>query len=470
MGKVNDKFITSVHDEEDEDERARASDYLAASRGLDSAEGFLNDVDNWKPYDKIPGPDETIRMRYGNQYSQNAAKDRAFESGRRVRDSHTGEELCRTVKEAQSRYGAAWADHVAESDHVVPVKHIYEKHKNDTWLTQEDIREVVNDRKNFQQLSKKNNTTKGSRTEREYLEDRNNGLRISKKKRERIIMEAERTEADLEWDLTGRKAGNIARAFHESGWSSVKNSICETGLLSILTNLGEVMDNRKTFSEAMGDAAAGIGSGAARSYTISGGVTVAQRTLQNSEYEILKWMGQCNFPAKVVTAVQVCFTPVKQYLNGEIPMGECAKQITKASAELAITGEAAAIGQLLIPIPVVGAVAGTLVGMSFSKCLFSAFDSMAASRRTAAEMRVLQDRYRQLTEQYHECRMELEQKLARYFAGERKFYSGCLDLLDEGILSDNHSKVSEAARSITHHLGGTDDIETVDDLCALFDD
>ena len=71
--------------------------------------------------------------------------------------------------------------------------------------------------------------------------------------------------------------------------------------------------------------------------------------------------------------------------------------------------------------------------------------------------------------QYHEYRVELEKTLASYFVKEKKFYTGCMKLLDEGIFSDDNSKVSEAARNITHHLGGTDSIETIDDLCALLD-
>ena len=470
MGKVNKKeVISSSNIEQDKDDNAKASDYLSTVKGIDGAQTYLNNQNNWKSYDKIPGADETIRQRYGSQYSQNSAKDRAFKKGHKVRDSHTGKELCKTVEEAKSKYGADWADHVAESDHVVPVKHVYEKHKKDTWLTQDDIKEVINDPENFQQLSKKNNTTKGSRTEREYLDDKNNGLKISKKKRERIIKDSDRINNKIETKLTIKKAKNIASTFHESGSNSVKNSAAEIGLLNILTNLKDVLDDRKTMKDAMKDVVTDTGSGLVKNYTFSGAVTIAQRSLQESEIALLKWASKFNLPAKIVSTVQVCFSPIKKYLNNEITMSECTQQITKASAELMITGEAAVIGQTLIPIPVVGAVAGTLVGMAFSKCLFGVFDSMATNKQIAAEMRNIQEKYKQMYAQYHEYRVELEKTLASYFAKEKKFYTGCMKLLDEGIFSDDNRKVSEAARNITHHLGGTDSIETIDDLCALLD-
>lgn len=470
MRNINKKEVNpSSNTEHDDGDYSKASDYLSTIKGIDAAQTYLNNQKNWESYDKIPGPDETIRQKYGSQYSQNAAKEKAFESGRKVRDSHTGKELCKTVDEAKSRYGADWADHAAESDHVVPVKRVYENHKNDTWLTRDDVKEAVNDPENFQQLSKKNNTTKGSRTEREYLEDKNNGLKISRKKRERIIKDSERIESDIEWKLTGKKIKNVASTFHESGWSSVKNSASEMALLNIFTGLKDVIDDRKTVNEAIKDAVTSTGKGVAKSYAVSGALSVVNRSLQNSEFALFQWAAKYNLPAKGVAFLQVLWAPVKQYFNGEIPMGECAKQITKSSAEFTITGEAAVIGQSLIPIPVLGAVVGTLVGMYFSKCLFSAFDSIAASKQVAAEMKIIQDRCRQLSEQYQECRMELEKTLTLYFAEEKKFYTGCLGLLDEGILSGDDSKVSEAARNITHHLGGTDDIETIDDLCALLD-
>ena len=483
MFKFGFKFESEDDDEEDEERKvqeshrdraddasARASDYYAVNDGLNSSRDFLNTRDNWKQYDKIPGHDETIRQRYGSQASQNAAKERAFEGGRKVRDSHSGKQLCRTIEEAQAKYGAGWADHVAEADHVVPVKHLYEKHKGDTWLTDEDIREVVNQSDNFQMLSKKNNTTKGSKTEEQYLGRKDNGLRISKKKRERILSDAKSIENGMDWELTQRKAKNIGKTFHESGAESVTSSIGVTSLLTCIDNISEVVNKRKSFPEAMGDAVIGVGQSAASSYLVGGGVTVAQRTIEASQYEMIRWLGQFNVPAKMVTAMQVCFTPIKQYISGEIPMGECAKRITKGAADLAIVGECALYGQAMIPVPVVGAVVGTLVGMCFTKSLFAAFESIGANRQRIQELQRLEEIYSRMAMQYREYRMELENTLSEYFAGEKKFYAGCLDLLDEGIRSDNDMKVAAAAKSITRHLGGTDNIDTIDDLCALFDD
>lgn len=460
---------TSAKTEPDDGDYTQTSDYLSIIKGIEAAQAHLDNQKNWAVYNKIPSPNETIRQKYGSQYSQNTAKDIAFESGSKVIDPHTGNELCRTIEEAKNLYGADWADHVAESDHVVPIKHIYEKHKDDTWLTETDLKKAINTQENFQQISKKNNTTKGSRTEDEFLKYENNGLDLPEGERELIIKDSERIENNIERVITFKKLTNIASTFHESGCNSVKNSSAEMISLNILTNFKDVWDESKTMTDAMKDVVVDTGFGIGKNYIVSGSVTVAQRSLQNSEYAFFQWAAKCNLPAKIVVFAHVAFSPLKRYLNGEIPMSECAKQITKSSAELTITGEAAVIGQALIPIPVLGAVVGTLVGMYFSKCLFDAFDSIAINKRIVTEMRSIQERCKQMYAQYHEYKLELEKTLALYFAKEKKFYIDCMNILNEGICLGDDSKVSEAARNITHHLGGTDSIETIDDLCALLD-
>ena len=69
---------TSAKTEPDDGDYTQTSDYLSIIKGIEAAQAHLDNQKNWAVYNKIPSPNETIRQKYGSQYSQNTAKDIAF--------------------------------------------------------------------------------------------------------------------------------------------------------------------------------------------------------------------------------------------------------------------------------------------------------------------------------------------------------------------------------------------------------
>ena len=77
----------------------------------------------------------------------------------------------KTNKEARALFGKDYKDHVAEMDHVNPLKAIYEEHKHDAFTMKEDIKDAANSSENLQALSRKVNNAKRSRTQPELSKD-----------------------------------------------------------------------------------------------------------------------------------------------------------------------------------------------------------------------------------------------------------------------------------------------------------
>ena len=76
---------------------------------------------------KLKKSDTYNRVLYDNQAAKNNAKKAAFEKGI-VQEPYTGAELELRIADAKAKYGEDWTKHLAEADHVVPLKKLYEKY------------------------------------------------------------------------------------------------------------------------------------------------------------------------------------------------------------------------------------------------------------------------------------------------------------------------------------------------------
>ena len=46
--------------------------------------------------------------------------------------------------DAKAEYGDKWTDHLAESDHIVPIEKVYNDSADNSWISNEDIKNIAN--------------------------------------------------------------------------------------------------------------------------------------------------------------------------------------------------------------------------------------------------------------------------------------------------------------------------------------
>ena len=103
---------------------------------------------------------EYIRKNYDSQAAHKAFHDSQFGNAK-VITGPNGEILHRSQAAAQNKYGVRRASyHQAQADHIDPINNVYERWKDNPFLTDKDIKEVVNRMKNFQEISRHENASK----------------------------------------------------------------------------------------------------------------------------------------------------------------------------------------------------------------------------------------------------------------------------------------------------------------------
>ena len=314
---------------------------------------------------KFAKPDKYNRQDYDSGSAKYNYKNELFKSGKTAKDPYSGQKLVKTNKEAKAIFKKDYKDHVAEVDHIDPLKAIHEEYKKSAFTTLEEIKEAANSPENLHPLSRTVNNAKRSKTPDELSKDldylKKKGLPHSKKARKKMKQAGEKAHNAIEWKLQKAAFENVADTFHKSGLEGGKAAGTMVGIVSGVTNFYQVLTGEKKFDEALKDTAEAAGKAIIGGYLTAGGISVSTQLMRSSTQELIKSLGNANAPAVAIQAVAVVGDSLTRFVDGEISAEECFIELQKNGAALIASNIGMSLGQALIPIPIVGAAVGAMV-------------------------------------------------------------------------------------------------------------
>ena len=411
---------------------------------------------------------QTRKAYYDSPEAHKAAIDKAF-SGGTVKDSYTGAELVKKQRDAKIKYGADWQNHVAEADHIDPLSQVAKRTQKNPFLTTDDVREIGNAEDNFQVISRKLNQTskdvgKGGSTQQEWANDptRMSGVAkniesgesidcVKKKIVDRGKAAEKRNDARAFW----KGVRNAAQTAHEAGISGAKNAGITALTMSGIMNITAVIEGKKSTEEAIGDTIKDGGKAAISGYVMSGGLTTAYQALSGTSSQFLKALTESNVPGKVITAVILTGDTLKRYGNGEISTRECLIELGEKGLNLATAGYSMAIGQALIPIPIVGAAVGALVGSMLTSSYYNQLITTLRTKELEHQERIrIINECEQATQQIRVYRAKLEEYLNSYFKDYQNCFDEALNAIQTSFQIGDADGVIAGANQITRKLSG----------------
>lgn len=414
------------------------------------------------------------RTLYDSGVAKLNAKKKLFDGGQTVIDPYTGDTLVLTKKEAKLMYGQDWQKHLAESDHVKPLEKIYEDTRNNVWNTTDDIKNAANSDDNIRVASREFNNPKRSRTNKEYVENEDylesKGVKLTKEGKEQAIKDGDLAEQSINQQLKDAGFSNMVRTGHEAGKMGAQNAGITAVTVSGIMNLVAVIKGEKDSDAAIADTVRDGGKAAVSGYVMGGGLTVVSHSLSNSSSQFIRGLAESNVPGKVITAVIVTGDTLKKWGNGEITTQQCIIELGDKGLNMATMGYSMAVGQALIPIPVVGGAVGALVG----SLLTSAYYNNLINELQVREMEH-QERLRIIAEcklaaeQTKKFREELEVYLQNYLSDYRECFDGALSSMRFAYEAGDADGMIASANDITRKLGGQVYYETVDEFKTFLD-
>jgi len=153
----------------------------------------------------------------------------------------------------------------------------------------------------------------------------------------------------------------IGKASHEAGVEAAKIGITIGGGISVITNTIAVIKGDKEPKDAVLAVSKDITVAGTTSYGIGFANTTLASILKNSEEGLLRQLGKANAPAYIIQTAISTTKSLYKLCCEELTLDEFFLEIGKNGTSLLASVQGAVVGQLLIPIPIVGALVGGLV-------------------------------------------------------------------------------------------------------------
>lgn len=182
---------------------------------------------------------------------------------------------------------------------------------------------------------------------------------------------------------------DIANVSHRAGIEGLKFGVAIGGSISAVSNIIAVYSGDKDFSEAVLSISKDTLISGTTGYATAATGTAIKTYMSQSSKEIIRNISKSNMPAMVVTACLSTGKSIKKYAVGELNEAELAQEIGLSVTGMMSSSMFAAIGQVAIPIPVLGALIGGMVGYALTNTVYQSFFDVLKETKLSTERRQL---------------------------------------------------------------------------------
>ncbi|BAW70313.1 hypothetical protein [Helicobacter pylori] len=239
---------------------------------------------------------------------------------------------------------------------------------------------------------------------------------------------------------------------HQAGMNALGVGALVSGVVSLITNICECVTKGIHPKEAIKHTATETLKGGVRSYGIAFWGSLLGGMMQNSANKVIQSFGKSSLPVMIVGVAVENVTIFTRYFSGKIDKAELCKQLGRTNTSLLSGGTMAIAGQVLIPIPVVGALIGGLVGGALSEAFFNALNSkkveLAHQKRIEIEKECRESI--RLLEMYQN---QFKEVFERYFHETARFFNESFDELERALYAGDADLVIGANNKIQEGLG-----------------
>lgn len=323
-------------------------------------------------------------------------KDKVFGDKETYVDPISGKVLHKSQKAAQNKYhmknsegentSKKWAEHSAHTDHINALKDVHNAAKHNPFLSDSDFKEIMNSDENYRILSKKDNSSKGKKSDWQIIIKKDNAM--SSEAKVQMAKEKVRADITLQRKFAVRTVENVGKEFATGAKDTlVKSAIPLTA--EAVRKLCKVANGE----ESLGDAAKEMGK-VVVDVAVAGGTNklvldVVNSQLSNSKNAVFSKLANSNQVAQIVTVAMIVKESAVKYINGEIDGKEFIDEVGVKGATMvagmiggSIGGEIGAIlGGIAgtVALPGVGTAAGVVAGKVIGEILGTIITTVACS-------------------------------------------------------------------------------------------
>jgi hypothetical protein len=256
-------------------------------------------------------------------------------------------------------------------------------------------------------------------------------------------------------------AKDIAKASHRGGIESAKSGAAIGGGISLIKNIVAVAKGDKEPDEAALSVVKDTGSAAVVSYTTGFAGSALKGLMQNAKKKVIQGAAKTNLPGVIVTAALETGKTLAKYIKGEIDGAQCLEELGEKGTGMVSSAMFTALGQLVIPIPVVGGLIGGMAGYALSSAFYKQLTGVLKEAKLAHENRLrIEAECAEAIKMIRAYRAEMEAAISEYLSDHIAVFQAAFDDIKTALQLGDIDGFITGANSITRKLGGKPQFET----------
>jgi hypothetical protein len=248
---------------------------------------------------------------------------------------------------------------------------------------------------------------------------------------------------------------HIIKTSNDAGIEQAKVGAVIGGSISIIKNLVAVCKDEKDVENAVIDVAKDTCSAIAVSYATGFSGAVIKGAMQNSKSAFTRAISKTNIAATLVSITLETGKTLSKYINGEIDGVQCFEELGEKGTGMLSSVMFAAIGQLAIPIPIIGGLIGSMVGYALSSACYGELISALKNAKIARETRIkIEAECVEAIRMIHEYRIYIETTISTYLSDHITSFHSAFDEIKNALNICDVDGFIAGANTITMKLGG----------------
>lgn len=180
---------------------------------------------------------------------------------------------------------------------------------------------------------------------------------------------------------------DIAHSSHRAGIEGAKYGAAIGGSISLLKNLFSIALGEKKPEEAVQDFSADTVKAGFFGYSTALAGSVIKGAMQQSSQQSIRVLANTSIPTLTVNICLSLGTSIKRYATGEITESQLLVDIGEKGSGMLSGSMMAALGQIAIPIPFIGAAIGGMIGYTLSTIFYQS--ALDAARGAETSQKIL---------------------------------------------------------------------------------
>ena len=263
-------------------------------------------------------------------------------------------------------------------------------------------------------------------------------------------------------------AQDMMHIAHTAGIQAAEFGAIIGGSMSVVQQTVALLKGEVTGKEAAINIGKTTVKRAGQSYAVGVGGTLLKGVMEQASSAGLRGASMTGLPQAMVQVGITSSQVLYRYCTGQIDGNTCVQELSLQSANMLAASLFAGIGQVVIPIPIVGGMLGAMAGYSMSSAMFGMLQQVFREEGIAINQRQeLETACAQYVAQMKAYREQFESAINTYFSHEKEQFQQVFTGMQDGIKVNDTQWVLDMGNRIIACFGGTVTYKNQEEFDAL---